>query len=375
MPFLLNRESASVLEKLTRAPRISDVNPDFNGGWNETTGRKDGLFDFGKIKMRDWNESILLAANMSVSNPFSSEPDPDLIAQSRSIDLEALDSSATPHTRYAKRINTSEFQQKFFQATSAASFSAWWREWIKPGNVRALQSAIFPPTATHINAVLSMQAPVDNNNIIANTVGQFSSIPVDYLAKVANKTHLAKSLMSHFPLVLQHELTPQLLLRTLRLNCLVEAYSPLWEDLYSAGWQQDSWISGLGIDYVGRSPLGDVGPEWSWVTPLRRAADRRQALVEIDAIVAIMLGMTAEELITIYRTQFPVLQKYERDALYDANGRQLPGKLASEYRKKGALKRDDLTIDGVTYVEPFVGVDRERDMELAHKHFSDIAKA
>jgi len=34
-----------------------------------------------------------------------------------------------------------------------------------------------------------------------------------------------------------------------------------------------------------------------------------------------------------------------------------------------------LTVDGVTYVEPFVGVDRERDMELAHKHFSDIACA
>jgi hypothetical protein len=80
-------------------------------------------------------------------------------------------------------------------------------------------------------------------------------------------------------------------------------------------------------------------------------------------------------LITIYRNQFPVLQNYEHDALYDVNGRQLPGKLASEYRKKGALKADDLTVDGVIYVEPFVGVDRERDMELAHKHFTDIAQA
>jgi hypothetical protein len=112
---------------------------------------------------------------------------------------------------------------------------------------------------------------------------------------------------------------------------------------------------------------------WEVGTPLRRAADRRQALVEIDAIVAIMLGMTAEELLSIYRTQFPVLQKYERDALYDVNGRQLPGKLASEYRKKGSVRDEDLTVDGVTFVEPFVGVDRERDMEQAHKHFSDIA--
>ena len=161
-------------------------------------------------------------------------------------------------------------------------------------------------------------------------------------------------------------------LRTLRLNCLVRPYAPLWEELYEKSWQQDSWVPHIGVDYANRSPLGEIGPKWEWATPLRRAADRRQALVEIDAIVAIMLGITAEELLTIYRTQFPVLQKYERDALYDANGRQLPGKLASEYRKKGTVKADDLTVDGVTYVEPFVGVDRERDMELAHKHFSDI---
>ncbi|SKT62153.1 type II restriction enzyme methylase subunit [Mycobacteroides abscessus subsp. abscessus] len=129
------------------------------------------------------------------------------------------------------------------------------------------------------------------------------------------------------------------------------------------------------MDYEGRIPLGAVDKQWEWSTPLRRAADRRQALVEIDAIVAIMLGITADELLTIYRTQFPVLQKYERDALYDANGRQLPGKLASEYRKKGMLKAEDLTVDGVTYVEPFVGVDRERDMELAHKHFSALMES
>lgn len=375
MLFLLNRESASVLEKITQAPRLSAVAPLFNGGWNETIARKNGIFDFGKVERRSWGDSVLLSANFSVSNPFSSEPDPRNEGASRSIGLETLEVRTTPHTRYVRRIGADEFRIRFFQTTKSQRFSAWWREWIKPGNVRALQAAVFPPGATHVNAVLSMQTEYDNNYVIANVVGQFSSIPADYLAKVANKTHLAQSLMSHFPLVLDHALTPQLLLRTLRLNCLVEDYSPLWGDLYSESWRQDSWVPNIGIDYADRILLEEVAPDWDWSTPLRRAADRRQALVEIDAIVAIMLGITAEELLTIYRTQFPVLQKYERDALYDANGRQLPGKLAAEYRKKGRLKPEDLTVDGVTYVEPFVGVDRERDMELAHKHFSQIAEA
>ncbi|APA97263.1 hypothetical protein NS506_03210 [Nocardia seriolae] len=140
--------------------------------------------------------------------------------------------------------------------------------------------------------------------------------------------------------------------------------------MFDESWREDSWVPGVGANYSSRIPLGRVDYGWAWSTPVRKAADRRQALVEIDAIVAVMLGITAEELLTIYRTQFPVLQKYEREALYDAAGRQLPTKLASEYRKKGSIQPTDLTVDGITYQEPFAGVDRERDMELAHKHFS-----
>ncbi len=193
------------------------------------------------------------------------------------------------------------------------------------------------------------------------------------MIKLIGSSHVKASTWRLFPYVPNHPLEPQLLLRTLRLNCLVRPYAPLWEELYDEAWREDLWVPHIGVDYADRVPLGAVNRKWEWATPLRRAADRRQALVEIDAIVAIMLGITAEELLTIYRTQFPVLQKYERDALYDAKGRQLPGKLASEYRKKGTVKPADLTVDGVAYAEPFVGVDRERDMELGHKHFSDIA--
>ncbi|WP_412098600.1 Eco57I restriction-modification methylase domain-containing protein [Mycolicibacterium iranicum] len=375
MLYPVNRASAEVLDKIAAAPRLGDVDFDWTRGWEEDRDRKLGFFKSASSIPDRWEGVILQGPHLSVGAPLHQQPNPTMRSNQdySAVPLEEIDVQFVPRTNYQVAKPYPEYVAAYPRwrlQSSADFFRLAWREMCDVGTVRTLHSAILPPGPFHVGGLLSLTT-ADLSDLVV--MGGFtSSIVADFVIKVMGGGHIKTTSIGKVPHIRHHFLEARLVHRTLRLNCLVQPYAPLWEELYTPVWQQDSWVPHIGVDYTNREPLGAVDKIWEWATALRRAADRRQALVEIDAIVAIMLGITAEELLTIYRTQFPVLQKYERDALYDANGRQLPGKLASEYRKKGVLKADDLTVDGVTYVEPFVGVDRERDMELAHKHFSAL---
>ncbi|MFI5696754.1 class I SAM-dependent DNA methyltransferase [Kribbella sp. NPDC051586] len=384
MVYSVNRAAADVIKKLASAQRIESLRPEFSRGWDESRDRKSGIFGLHWGVSGSWVDVILQGPNFHVATPFFKSPNPTMKHnQDWSLtDLEVLASDAIPVTAYkpvAVRTNYDRAYTHWGESGEVAArdyYRVAWRRMAANTGERTLIPAIIPPGTAHVNPVHTLGLPGRSRELVI-VAGLTSSLSSDFMVRSAPKSEILFSTISRLPVVTDHELIPALLLRTLRLNCLVDEYSGLWSECYDSSFRDDEWTGGLPA--VLRPPIGDVASEWTTATPLRVAADRRQALVEIDALVALMLGLTADELCTVYRTQFPVLYGYDtRRDHYDANGRLVPQDVLKVWRTKG----DDLTDEErtskhlagriYTYEPPFVTLDREKDMRVAYEHFERI---
>jgi hypothetical protein len=249
-----------------------------------------------------------------------------------------------------------------------------WREMIAPDTERSLYAAILPPGVAHTHGVRS--ASLSDNRGTVLVAGMWAALPLDYFLRATGTKHLDKGRATRMPApALEHPLASALLLRTLRLNCLTTAYAKLWTELFNPAWiASERWA----YDWPGLQTLHDVTPEWQRDTPLRTERARRSALVEIDALVAVWLGMDADALIAAYRGRFPVLQKYEAVTWFDAEGWKLAGNARTigqrqtkqtwtqfqEYLDRG--KKPPVP-EG--YTAPFYKANREKEMRKAHAVF------
>jgi hypothetical protein len=173
------------------------------------------------------------------------------------------------------------------------------------------------------------------------------------------------------------------------LNCLTADFADLWSDRFVDQWLCENWTD-PGFD---RIALGDVKQQWSAETPLRREYERRLALVELDSLVAMTLGLSAAQLCAIFRTQFAVLRKYEYRMAFDSEGRkicayhqsagyrqvqlqeqakngQLPKEWSSIWRLYEQYEAEPSSVDWLGhYTPPFYRPDREKEMTRAYEEF------
>lgn len=352
----------------------------------------------GKIKRNvhfpeDELDSIISGPHIGVANPRfkTSREVCKLNSDYDSLDLTVLPDDYMARCNYRMACSPEEYNASIIFLPWGdkyhTSYRIGMRKMLNLSGERTLVAAIIPPYVCHIDGIYSMTFTEG----LTTMAGCMASLPYDFYIKVTGKANGCYNIFSSFPILHNTIYASAIDCRALMLNSVSTSYKNLWSENYISSFINEKWSkTDLRLSNVRFSSLTKT---WNRDCALRTDYERRQALVELDVLVAMGLNITLEQLKIMYRIQFPVLQSYEADTWYDANGRivfttnrSLVGVGYDRKTWENELKdapvgkkfyrtiTDDTMPGGpvertIEYVAPFDRCDREKDYETAWKFF------
>ncbi|NLX03480.1 MAG: N-6 DNA methylase [Syntrophomonadaceae bacterium] len=364
--------------------------------WEEKKGQESGTIERYVHFPESALDTIFSGPHIGVSNPLfkTSRRVCRLKSDFDSIDLTAIQADYMQRCNYRPACSVEDYRKRIPQTPWNTNYHSEYRILIRKmlniSGERTLVPAIVPTEVGHIDGLFGIAAKVG----LVILAGSMSSLPYDYYVKASGRTNGRFDAIANLPLLLKKQQCSDIIVRALLLNCINTFYTDLWEmefsdDFIFSGWSKSDFR-------LRPERFTSLTSEWTWDTPLRTDYERRQALVEIDVLTAMALGMTLDQLKTIYRIQFPVLQSYEADTWYDRNGRIVftnnrsltnVGFSRPEWNeikdaKSGTFTRtimDDTMPGGpvertIEYMAPFDRCDREQDYETAWAFFEEKYK-
>lgn len=395
LPVVHSRENLSVLEKfVNNKKKLGDFKGEYFATvcFDEAYAEQDGTIKRETVFPTDASEWVVSGPHFYVGTPLYKTPRAQcrLNTDYDVIDLTQVPDSFLPRTNYIPACSPAEYERRTprWNGKPVTKYYRYAnRTMIAPTGERTLIPCILPPRVAHIDLVFSIA--FSDLNLLIGLLSIASTIPGDFFVKTTGKTHARIDVLGNMPIIdPSDELMRFCKVRILRLNCLTTHYVDLWGELYEPRFLQDGFVK-----QDPRLPAwSHLASSWHRTCAFRTPYERRQALVELDVLAAMALGLAKAELLTIYRVAFGVMRRYEQETYYDqrghivftTNSKGLNGVGFSrpeweqiKHLQSGTVERKviDDTLPGgprertIIHEAPFDRCDREQDYEIVWAEF------